>query len=1073
MQILQVDLVNVKSYVDARVSFAPGTNAIVGQNGAGKSTLLEAIGFALFDHLQVNQADFVREGEKTATVTVHVLGADERVYHVVRRCGGSSQFYAYDPQLDERLVEGKNDTLAWLRDLLGVEPDTDLNALFGDAVGVPQGLLTTAFLLRPGARKDIFNPLLRVDEYERAWSGLRETRSLLEKEIQTAETRIAGLTAELKALPERQAEVERFAQSIETGELQQETLAAEWMPLVQRRDALNAVKSRLHDLDRDVLAAESEARTLADRLEQAHEAVDRAEQAQVVVQESQAGHEAYMAALGAQESLEEDRRERDRLRSDLDQQARKLAAENARLATLAERLEAVVQAEADLASLRPQVEEQTRLEAALEVARRDMDRLATARRSLDQEQARLTRLRRRLVEIRAGLGEREGLEQEARQARKLLAPLDARMSELTAARAARAAELNALSNQRTLAEARLEQGVRDHQVAEAALHDLAQTLSALRAKLDERGKLEAEIALEHTALEKAAARQLDLAQQSASLETESEQVLKQLAVLEEVAVDSEGQPRCPICEGPLTREHYEDLLARDVQRLDELQVELSLVQRSQKSAERARRQRADELHAMQAALDALPRPAEVEELEELHTVQQRAVKDREEALQREQALVAEMQARQAELLADLADLQGQQSALQERREEKRQLLDTLQQRLAALPRQDEAERLAGDIDEQESAVEETARTVTGLAGAPEEVERLQGELASLGDPRGAARVAEATAGRRPEWEAQQSAAVAHRDALAAEAAALEQSLDAYEGLDARLSDVRQEVREHTPAHERYLRASAEAEALEPRRAEAAGLRDRHDAARAALGEKQSRRDAVARDFDPDELERVVTRADELQAQLATLEGRLDEQRDRHDKAQAEVERLEAVGRELEAARLAQTELHDLRALLDSLRTVVRDAGPRITAALVGLISHGADLIYSEIIHAGAGQNPGARLHWTDDYDIVLRTRGQERSFQQLSGGEQMAAALAVRLALLRQISTVDVAFFDEPTANLDRERRSNLAAQILSVKGFSQLFVISHDDTFEQDTDHVVHIVKEDGQSRVAALVAD
>ena len=35
------------------------------------------------------------------------------------------------------------------------------------------------------------------------------------------------------------------------------------------------------------------------------------------------------------------------------------------------------------------------------------------------------------------------------------------------------------------------------------------------------------------------------------------------------------------------------------------------------------------------------------------------------------------------------------------------------------------------------------------------------------------------------------------------------------------------------------------------------------------------------------------------------------------------------------------------------------------------------------------------------------------------------------------------------------------------VQGFSQLFVISHDDTFERDTDNVVRVVKENGVSRV------
>ena len=115
----------------------------------------------------------------------------------------------------------------------------------------------------------------------------------------------------------------------------------------------------------------------------------------------------------------------------------------------------------------------------------------------------------------------------------------------------------------------------------------------------------------------------------------------------------------------------------------------------------------------------------------------------------------------------------------------------------------------------------------------------------------------------------------------------------------------------------------------------------------------------------------------------------------------------------------------------------------------------------------------ARLRWSDDYEILLTASGRERTFKQLSGGEQMAAALSVRLALLREVSDIDIAFFDEPTANLDEARRDNLAEQIMNVKGFSQLFVISHDDTFERDTDHVVRVIKENGVSHASLELAE
>ena len=66
----------------------------------------------------------------------------------------------------------------------------------------------------------------------------------------------------------------------------------------------------------------------------------------------------------------------------------------------------------------------------------------------------------------------------------------------------------------------------------------------------------------------------------------------------------------------------------------------------------------------------------------------------------------------------------------------------------------------------------------------------------------------------------------------------------------------------------------------------------------------------------------------------------------------------------------------------------------------------------------------------------------------------MVAALSVRLALLKQL-------FDEPTINMDAERRERLAQQIGQVRDFDQLFVISHDDTFEQSVDHVVDVTRE------------
>ena len=163
MLIHSLTLENVKSFAQETVEFSPGTNAIVGHNGSGKTTILEAIGFALFDHLPYNRADFVREGQRSARVTVDFLSDhDERVYQVIRRCGGSNDYTVFDPELSMKLYEGRADVIQFLREHLGINAETDPADLFSNAVGVPQGSFTASFLMPPRARKAVFEPLLKV-----------------------------------------------------------------------------------------------------------------------------------------------------------------------------------------------------------------------------------------------------------------------------------------------------------------------------------------------------------------------------------------------------------------------------------------------------------------------------------------------------------------------------------------------------------------------------------------------------------------------------------------------------------------------------------------------------------------------------------------------------------------------------------------------------------------------------------------------------------------------------------------------------------------------------------------------
>lgn len=236
-------------------------------------------------------------------------------------------------------------------------------------------------------------------------------------------------------------------------------------------------------------------------------------------------------------------------------------------------------------------------------------------------------------------------------------------------------------------------------------------------------------------------------------------------------------------------------------------------------------------------------------------------------------------------------------------------------------------------------------------------------------------------------------------------------------------------REFETASAELSKIRAELEAAEKAYSEAGrGYdRERHQSELRVLVEKQHRLTEAKTMFGA-----VKTREAELAAELEQL----IETRKAMREELREKERLEKVA---EATTF--------------IRETLKEAAPRVARNYVHHVSLDANQTFREI-----GGNPERTLKWTEDYGIVLEENGHDRPFVSLSGGEQMAAALSVRLAILKQLSDIRIAFFDEPTTNMDVERRENLAQQIAGIKHFDQLFVISHDDTFEGHMDNEVKV---------------
>ncbi len=210
-------------------------------------------------------------------------------------------------------------------------------------------------------------------------------------------------------------------------------------------------------------------------------------------------------------------------------------------------------------------------------------------------------------------------------------------------------------------------------------------------------------------------------------------------------------------------------------------------------------------------------------------------------------------------------------------------------------------------------------------------------------------------------------------------------------------------------------------------------------------------------FDNEKFLNTEKTKNELNDSIKVIEGTIETHKKRISDIDAKFKILDVKERELKTIEEDITNLSDMKQFAETMRIWYNEMGPKITEALLSKINGLASEIYRDLMDA-----ENAQLLWEKNYNVKILTPNNEKNFHQLSGGEQMAAALAVRLAILKILTNVDFAFFDEPTINLDKDRRVNLAKCIQNIKGFKQLFVISHDDTFEENAENIIKFTKDD-----------
>lgn len=204
--------------------------------------------------------------------------------------------------------------------------------------------------------------------------------------------------------------------------------------------------------------------------------------------------------------------------------------------------------------------------------------------------------------------------------------------------------------------------------------------------------------------------------------------------------------------------------------------------------------------------------------------------------------------------------------------------------------------------------------------------------------------------------------------------------------------------------------------------------------------------------------------DELREKYDILKEELNEISKKLGSSQEKIENYKKILEKIASQEEKQKKLLDeLKKLEDKsnranlIRNEVGKMGRAISKYMLSGISNIASLNFNKI----TGRTE--RIEWSNDEKdkYVLYLVGQERriAFEQLSGGEQVSVAIAIRGTMTEYFTNSRFMILDEPTNNLDTERKKLLAEYMGEIlKNLDQSIIVTHDDTFREMAEKIIEL---------------
>lgn len=276
----------------------------------------------------------------------------------------------------------------------------------------------------------------------------------------------------------------------------------------------------------------------------------------------------------------------------------------------------------------------------------------------------------------------------------------------------------------------------------------------------------------------------------------------------------------------------------------------------------------------------------------------------------------------------------------------------------------------------------------------------------------------------------------------------------------KLSAIRKKLNNLEKAYNQYQKNINEAEKLKQRKEKVNRAKQRLENLVKQYSESLEELKELSAKYNEVTHKKLQEEFDEKNRNIIKLEENLRNLQQRLDEINEELENLESKEKKLDEFKEIELKLEAEKKFVSKIRNWLKDFKPKMRQQLIQKVNRQASKIYRNI---RGDQNTS--LQWDQNYEIEILKAKSKKKFIRLSGGEKMAAALAVRLAILKTLTSAKFAIFDEPTTNLDETSRNNLSKYINNIEGFNQLFVISHDDSFKRHSEYVIKLSKDNNES--------